>query len=53
MSSQGSDRDCPVCLGVHDDPIHDATVDLHAWWRQSLLHRIEQPGPEAEPAAAD
>jgi hypothetical protein len=53
MSSKGSERDCPVCLGIHDELIHAATVNIHAWWRQSLLSRIVQPEPEAEPATAD
>lgn len=53
MSFKGSERDCPVCLGIHDELIHAATVNLHTWWRQSLLNRLVQPEPEAEPAIVD
>jgi len=53
MSSKGSERECPVCLGAHDELIHTATVNLHAWWRQSLLSRITPPEWAAEPVASD
>jgi hypothetical protein len=53
MASKGFRRECPVCLGAHDDLIHAATENLHAWWRNSLLSRIEQPEAVAEPVTDD
>jgi hypothetical protein len=26
-------RECRVCLGEHDEDIHSATLDVHAWFR--------------------
>jgi hypothetical protein len=49
MGSKRTERECPVCLGAHDDQIHAATVSLHAWWRKSLLSRLDEPLPEADP----
>lgn len=45
MASQTSDRECVVCLGPHDESIHVATVRLHAWWRESILERIDATAP--------
>ncbi len=28
-----STRECQVCEGEHDDDIHSATVNVHAWFR--------------------
>ena len=27
------ESECCVCLGEHDDDIHVATLDVHAWYR--------------------
>jgi len=56
MASKNANKDCAVCLGAHDEPIHLATVRLHLWWRESLLGRInvtdsgevQAPGRTAE-----
>ena len=51
MGFKWSECECPVCLGVHDELIHAATVRLHAWWRESLMSRIAPQELETEPAA--
>jgi hypothetical protein len=53
MGSKGFECDCPVCLGAHDELIHDATVSVHVWWRESLLRRLAQPQLAAEPATGE
>ncbi len=32
-------QDCPVCFGLHDDEIHDATVTIHLWLRNEIARR--------------
>jgi hypothetical protein len=27
------EKECCVCLGEHDEAIHAATLDVHAWYR--------------------
>jgi hypothetical protein len=27
------ESECRVCLGEHDEAIHTATLDVHAWYR--------------------
>ena len=34
-------NNCSVCLGRHDDEIHDATLRIHLWLRQEILRQIE------------
>jgi len=29
-------KDCPACMGRHDDEIHAATVRIHDWFRQDI-----------------
>ena len=33
--------ECPVCLGVHDPEIHDATITIHRWLRREIARRID------------
>ena len=51
MGFKGSERECTVCLGAHDELIHAATVSVHAWWRESLMNRMAPQDLEAEPSA--
>ena len=43
MISISPKNDCRVCLGIHDEQIHLATVRIHKWWRQSLLRSFGEP----------
>jgi hypothetical protein len=49
MISISPKNDCRVCLGVHDEQIHLATVRIHNWWRQSLLSLFSEPGHSDQP----
>lgn len=31
---------CHLCLGSHDDEIHEATIRLHKWLRREILRQI-------------
>ncbi len=45
---------CRICLGVHDEEIHAATLSVHAWFREQVtlgLWDDNKEEPEA-PAAA-
>jgi len=53
MGSTNFTSECPVCLGAHDEQIHDATIRVHAWWRDVLLYRICEPEPEYGPVTAE
>jgi ABC-type Zn2+ transport system substrate-binding protein/surface adhesin len=33
-------ENCQLCLGPHDDEIHDATVNIHIWLRQEIARKI-------------
>jgi hypothetical protein len=33
-------NNCHLCLGPHDDEIHDATLRLHMWLRREILRQI-------------
>lgn len=33
--------ECDVCLGEHDEAIHDATVNVHAWFRGEVTKYFE------------
>jgi hypothetical protein len=34
-------RGCRVCLGEHDQEIHDATVSVHTWFRHEVTKHLE------------
>lgn len=36
-----SPSECRVCLGVHDEDIHDATVTIHLWLRSEIARRTQ------------
>lgn len=40
-------KECRVCLGPHDGPIHAATVSVHKWFRKDVLLSIEKMKPAA------
>jgi len=44
-------RDCRVCLGEHDDDIHSATLDVHAWYRARVTRYFEKDDPPEEAVA--
>jgi hypothetical protein len=35
------DAGCPVCLGKHDEEIHEATLNVRQWFRSELTKRTE------------
>jgi hypothetical protein len=52
MASTSTKNDCRVCLGIHDEQIHLATLRIHKWWRQSLLRYLSESA-EANPSEID
>jgi hypothetical protein len=32
-------RECATCLGVHNEAIHDATVNIHQWFRDQIAYQ--------------
>jgi hypothetical protein len=51
MRSISTKNDCRVCLGVHDEQIHLATLRVHKWWRQSLLSLFSETKCSDQPEA--
>jgi hypothetical protein len=43
MASTSTKNDCRVCLGIHDEQIHLATLRIHKWWRQLLMSYLSEP----------
>jgi hypothetical protein len=35
--------ECPVCFGLHNDDIHDASISIRNWFRADVLRRMERP----------
>ena len=35
--------ECPVCFGIHNDEIHQASLSIRSWFREDVLRRMEQP----------
>jgi hypothetical protein len=33
--------ECPICSGLHDEEIHDATLSIHNWLRHEIERRTE------------
>jgi hypothetical protein len=33
-------ENCQLCLGPHDDEIHDATLNIHIWLREEIARKI-------------
>ena len=44
-------HDCRVCLGEHDDDIHSATLDVHAWYRARVTRYFEKDDSPEEAVA--
>lgn len=44
-------KSCRLCLGAHDDEIHEATRRLHTWFRQEVEDQIT-PWHPGTPAVA-
>ena len=38
-------KSCRLCLGTHDDEIHEATRRLHTWFRQEVEDQITPGSP--------
>lgn len=37
----GSQKECPVCLGLHDNEIHSATVNVLEWFRSDVTRSFD------------
>lgn len=35
-------RECPVCLGEHQEEIHDATVRVRRWFRDEVTKGFQR-----------
>jgi hypothetical protein len=33
-------KDCQLCLGPHDDEIHEVTLRIHRWFREDIASKI-------------
>jgi hypothetical protein len=42
---------CRVCLVEHDDDIHSATLDVHAWYRARVTRFFDKDEPAEEAVA--
>lgn len=47
-----SPSECRVCLGLHDEDIHDATVTIHLWLRREMARRTSSEEYALEAIAA-
>ncbi|HVX65226.1 MAG TPA: hypothetical protein VHA11_01415 [Bryobacteraceae bacterium] len=43
--------ECPVCFGLHNAEIHEASLSVRSWFRADVLRRMEQP-PDLVASAA-
>ena len=34
-------KECAVCFGAHNEPIHDATVRIRTWHKSAVLRYLE------------
>ena len=39
-----SHRDCRICLGPHDEEIHEATLSVRRWFRDEVTKGFDIPG---------
>jgi hypothetical protein len=51
-------KNCHLCLGPHDNEIHEATLRLHMWLRREILRQITpwqqyRPVPHSEDAGSE
>ena len=37
-------RDCRICLGPHDEEIHEATLSVRRWFRDEVTKGFDVPG---------
>jgi len=44
--------ECPVCLGIHEEEVHHATVAVHRWLRSEIARRTD-PQPQPAPILPD
>jgi hypothetical protein len=45
---------CKICMGVHDEEIHAATLSIHSWFRDQVMLGLwdeEEIQPTQETAA--
>lgn len=42
-------EECRVCLGSHDEEIHEATVTVHQWLRSEIARRTDSAAFVLEP----
>ena len=43
MSDESIDThesECSICYADHDEEIHQATIDIHRWFRQQVRHEF-------------
>jgi hypothetical protein len=43
--------ECAVCMGLHDQAIHDATVEIRLWFRREIARRTDSVPYELEAIA--
>ena len=41
MWTSDSPQECAVCIGLHDQDIHDATLSIHSWLRNEIQSWFE------------
>lgn len=34
-------RECRICLGEHDEAVHDATCAIHDWFREEVTKNLD------------
>ena len=35
-------KECKICLGEHDDEIHNATLNVHTWFQFQVTKWLEE-----------
>jgi hypothetical protein len=46
-------HECDVCVGPHDPAIHEATVGIRKWLRQSIADKLRPVVAPTPPQAAE
>jgi hypothetical protein len=49
--SKRENAGCRVCLGDHDDEIHQATLRVRQWFRHEVLRKLDGIVEDASEAA--
>jgi hypothetical protein len=47
-----AESECNVCVGKHDSAIHDASLRIRKWLRDSIDEKLRPVAPPTPPAAA-